>query len=88
VELEEIWVLVYTMDFHILIRITSIKPPTFQKPADILNGIVEKGPMFSKTEYEAILRLLNRSDPNTNMRTLNANLEKLSEIIQKVGVAV
>jgi len=44
--------------------------------------------MFSKTEYESILRLLHRSDPNANQRVLTTNLEKLAEIIQKVGVAV
>ena len=58
------------------------------KPADILSGIVEKGPMFSKDEYAVILRLLHRSDPNSTTHALSTNEEKLGDIMSKAGVAV
>jgi hypothetical protein len=59
-----------------------------QKSSDILAGIVEKGPMFSKEEYSALLKLLHRSDPNSTPSGLAANEEKLRDIMKQVGVAV
>ena len=59
-----------------------------QKPSDILNGIVEKGPMFSKSEYSVLLKLLQRSDPNVNSNALTKYEEKLADIMKQVGVAV
>lgn len=58
------------------------------RPQEILGGIVEKGHMFSQEEYAAIMKLLHRSDPNSTTQKLNANLEKLAEIMKKVGVSV
>ena len=55
---------------------------------DILNGIVEKGPMFSQEEYANIIRLLHKSDPTATSHKLTSHLEKLAEIMKKVGVAV
>ena len=59
-----------------------------QKPGDILSGIVEKGPMFSKEEYAILLRLLHRSDPNSTSHGLAMNEEKLGDHMRHAGIAV
>ncbi len=55
---------------------------------EILNGVVEKGPMFNQEEYANIVKLLHRSDPTSSNQKLNTHLEKLADIMKKVGVAV
>ena len=55
---------------------------------EILNGIVEKGPMFNQEEYANIIKLLHKSDPTSTSIKMNEHLDKLSEIMKKVGVAV
>ena len=55
---------------------------------EILNGIVEKGPMYSHEEYATVLRLLCRSDPTPSNDKLAAQLAKLADIMKKVGVPV
>jgi exocyst complex component 4 len=67
-----------------------------QRQQEVLNGIVEKGPVFSAEEYSAAIKLLNRSDPNrhdassstTSQAALQANLDKLQQILSEVGVRV
>merc|ERR1711935_715965 len=59
-----------------------------QRPQEILNGIVEKGPMFNLEEYTNIIKLLNKSDVTSSSHKLASQLEKLSDIMKKVGVAV
>ena len=55
---------------------------------DILSGIVEKGPMFSQEEYANIIKLLHKSDPTSSSHKLNGHLEKLTDVMKQVGVAV
>ena len=59
-----------------------------QRPQEILNGIVEKGPMYTQEEYANIIKLLNRSDITSSSHKLASQLEKLGDIMKKVGVAV
>ena len=59
-----------------------------QRPQEILNGIVEKGPMFNLEEYTNLITLLNNSDVTSSSHKLASQLEKLSDIMKKVGVAV
>ena len=58
------------------------------RPQEILNGIVEKGPMFSQEEYANIIKLLHKSDPTSTQTKMKEHLDKLSDIMKKVGVAV
>lgn len=58
------------------------------RPQEILSGIVEKGPMFSLEEYQNIIKLLHRSDLTSSQQKLNGHLEKLADIMKKVGVTV
>ncbi len=58
------------------------------RPQDILNAIVEKGPVFTKEDYAHALELLHRSDPNSNSTILNKHLEKLADIMKVAGVQV
>lgn len=44
--------------------------------------------MFSQEEYANIIRLLHKSDPTATSHKLTSHLEKLAEIMKKVGVAV
>jgi len=44
--------------------------------------------MFSQEEYANIIKLLHRSDPTSATHKVNSHLEKLAEIMKKVGVAV
>jgi hypothetical protein len=55
---------------------------------DILNAIVEKGPVFTKEDYTHALELLHRSDPNSNSTILNKHVEKLHSILEVAGVTV
>ena len=60
-----------------------------QRPQEILNGIVEKGPMFNQEEYASIIKLLHKSEhPPSSSHKLATHLEKLADIMKKVGVAV
>ena len=68
-----------------------------QRQQEVLNGIVEKGPIFSAEEYAAAIKLLHMSDPNrsgaqntssSSRDVLQGNLEKLQQILGEVGVRV
>merc|ERR1712156_631903 len=61
-----------------------------QRQQEVLNSIVEKGPTFSAEEYSAAIQLLHRSDPNrsSSKDALQANLDKLQQILGEVGVRV
>merc|ERR1711953_1144506 len=50
-----------------------------QRPQEILNGIVEKGPMYTQEEYANIIKLLHKSDPTSTSTKMNEHLDKLSE---------
>ena len=58
------------------------------RPQDVLNAIVEKGPLYGREEYARAVELLHRSDPNSNSTILNKHLEKLEDIMKVAGVAV
>ncbi len=51
---------------------------------EIISGIVEKGPMFSQEEYANVLKLLHKSDPTSGTHKINANLEKLADVMKKI----
>ena len=44
--------------------------------------------MFNQEEYANIIKLLHKSDPTSTSIKMNEHLDKLSEIMKKVGVAV
>ena len=44
--------------------------------------------MFTQEEYANIIKLLHKSDPTSTTVKMNAHLEKLADIMKKVGVAV
>ena len=44
--------------------------------------------MFSQEEYANIIKLLHKSVPTATDHRLTSHLEKLAEIMKKVGVAV
>lgn len=58
------------------------------RPQDVLNEIVEKGPVFPLAEYTRVLELLHRSDPNSTPELHKKYVAKLQEIIKRIGVAV
>ena len=59
-----------------------------QRAQDVLNDIVERGPVFSLERYERILELLHRSNVNSTVDIHNKYVEKLREIVRKGGVTV
>jgi len=59
-----------------------------QRPQEIIDGIVEKGPVFSHEEYVAAISLLHRSDPTSTEQLRNMYVEKLADTMKQVGVTV
>ncbi len=58
------------------------------RPQDVLNDIMEKGPVFTHEQYKRALELLHRSDPNSTPELHKRYAAKLAEIIKRIGVAV
>ncbi|XP_063877986.1 exocyst complex component 4-like [Scylla paramamosain] len=55
---------------------------------EILNVLMNRGKQFSELEYLNALQLLHRSSPGSSQETLQASLQKLSEIFGDIGVTV
>lgn len=58
------------------------------RPQDVLNEILERGPMFSLERYTQLLELLHRSDPNSSIDVHERYVTKLRDIVKKMGVTV
>lgn len=54
---------------------------------EILNDIVERGAEYSELEYMNALQLLHRSK-SKKMGDIDTDMEKLSHILEQVGVTV
>ena len=59
-----------------------------QRPQEMIDAIVEKGPMFTHEEYAVALNLLHRSDPTSTPQLNNMYIEKLGDTIKSAGVTV
>jgi hypothetical protein len=55
---------------------------------DVLNEILEKGPMFSEEHYTHLLELIHRSDHNSSVEIHQRYVSKLNDIVKKIGVTV
>ncbi|KAL8567914.1 hypothetical protein ACOMHN_059036 [Nucella lapillus] len=55
----------------------------YLSPDDVLNGIAEKGPQFTGTEYSLLIQLYHRSHPGNPITTQEARMQRLTEIIEK-----
>ncbi len=60
----------------------------FSTVKDMLNDIMEKGPIFTHEQYKRALELLHRSDPNSTPELHKRYAAKLAEIIKRIGVTV
>ena len=69
-------------------RCGKYKHSTFIFLQEIIDGIVEKGPVFSHEEYVAALMLLHRSDPTSTEQLKKMYIEKLADTMKSVGVTV
>ena len=59
-----------------------------QRPQEIIDGIIEKGPSFSHEEYIVALNLLHRSDPSSTDQLRNRDIERLADNMRQAGVTV
>lgn len=50
---------------------------------DVLNGIAEKGPQFTGTEYSQLIQLYHRSHPGNPIVLQEARMQRLTEIMEK-----
>ncbi|KAK7110453.1 hypothetical protein V1264_014325 [Littorina saxatilis] len=55
----------------------------YLSPDDVLNGIAEKGPHFTGTEYTYLIQLYHRSHPGNAITLQEARMRRLTEIMEK-----
>ncbi|XP_076466754.1 exocyst complex component 4-like isoform X3 [Babylonia areolata] len=55
----------------------------YLSPDDVLNGIAEKGPQFTGTEYALLIQLYHRSHPGNPISTQESRMQRLTEIMEK-----
>lgn len=60
----------------------------YHSPEDILNQIVEHGPKFTELEYRNALQLLHRSHPGSDAYELQAQVDRLHDILNEVAVTI
>lgn len=50
---------------------------------DVLNGIAERGPHFTGTEYTQLIQLYHCSHPGNPVAVQDARMQRLLEIMEK-----
>jgi len=55
---------------------------------ELVTSVVERGAVFRELDYMNALQLLHRSQPHPDPAKLTANMERLSEVLARPGVAV
>merc|ERR1712032_402591 len=55
---------------------------------ELVTSVVERGAVFMELDYMNALQLLHRSQPHPDPTKLTANMERLSEVLARPGVAV